>query len=84
MVLTEKMLIMDSSTGGTLQMSTVRDSFPKVHRLQYLWNHHEFLRGICESRVKPQIQQGKPKHDGKRAVGIGCSNHWFGFPLPNK
>jgi len=36
MVLTEKMLIMDSSTGGTLQMSTVRDSFPKVHRLQYL------------------------------------------------
>lgn len=84
MVLTEKMLIMYSSTGGTSQMNTVRVSYPKVHRRQYLWNHHEFLTGIYENRMKPPIRQGKPKDDNKRAVGIGCSKHWFGFPLPNK
>lgn len=84
MVLTEKTLIMYSSTGGTSQMNTVRVPYLKVHRLQQLWNHPEFLMGTYENRMKPQTWQGKPKDDNKQAVGIGRSIHWFGFPLPNE
>lgn len=59
MVLSEKTLIMYSSIGGASQINTVRVFYLKVHRLQYLRNHHEFLTGICENRMKPQIRENQ-------------------------